>query len=86
MSDKPFLYALNTCPWCRKAKQYLDAHDVDYAFADVDLLPDEEGDRVVAEVQAKSGGRAFPVLVVGDEVIVGYNPERFARALGLERA
>jgi len=69
MSDPVFVYSLSTCPWCRKAKEY---------FADVDLLPDDESDRLADEAYSLSGSRAFPVVKIGGEVIVGYAPERFA--------
>ena len=36
------LFALSTCPWCRKTKQLLDELGVEYNFVDVDLLPANE--------------------------------------------
>jgi len=77
------LWALSTCPWCRKTKQWLTAHGVDFEFVDIDLLSDVEYDVVVADVQRLSGARSFPVVKIGDTVIVGYAPDKFARALGI---
>ena len=39
MADEVFLYALSTCPWCRKAKQWFTDTGVPFEFVDVDLLP-----------------------------------------------
>jgi glutaredoxin len=77
------LWALSTCPWCRKTKQWFSANGVDFEFVDVDLLPDAEYDVVVADVQRLSGVRSFPIVQIGDVVIVGYAPDKYARALGI---
>jgi glutaredoxin len=82
MSQKRvFLYALSTCPWCRKTKQLLADADVPYDYVDVDLLPDEEADVAAEKAQAVSGARVFPVLVIGDDVVVGYNPDKITELL-----
>jgi glutaredoxin len=78
MSDPVFVYSLSTCPWCRKAKEYFADNDVAFEAVDVDLLPDDESDRLADEAYSLSGSRAFPVVKIGGEVIVGYAPERFA--------
>lgn len=77
------LYALTTCPYCKMAKRFLDSGPVDYDLVEVDQLEGQEKDDVVAEVRRISGGASFPVLVVGDEVIVGFNKKRIKELLGL---
>ena len=84
MSDPVFVYALSTCPWCRKAKQYFAENGVVFEAVDVDLLEDDESDRLADEAFRLSGSRAYPVVKIGGEVIVGYAPERFAALLGIE--
>jgi len=83
------LYALSTCPYCRMTKKFLDEHDVVYELTEVDLLegevkdPDTPKGEAAAEVKRLSGGTSFPVLVVGEEVIVGFNKGRMTEVLGL---
>lgn len=77
------LYALSTCPYCRMTKKYLDEHDVVYAMTEVDLLEGDEKSAAVEEVVRLSGGKSFPVLVVGEEVVVGFNKSRMNQILGL---
>ena len=77
------LYALSTCPYCRMAKKYLDENDVEYDVIDVDLLEGDERTAVVADVKSLSGGTSFPVIVIGDEVIVGFNKVAIKEQLGL---
>ncbi len=77
------LYALSTCPYCRMAKRFLDDGAVEYELTEVDMLEGQEKDDAVAEVRRISGGASFPVIVVGDEVIVGFNKKRIKELLGL---
>lgn len=80
---KVFLYALSTCGHCRNTKKLLNEHNVKYDFVDVDLLPREEMAKVVEEVRKINPQVAFPTLVIGDKVIVGYRELEILEALGL---
>jgi len=77
------LYALSTCPYCRMTKKFLDEHSVAYEMTEVDLLEGDEKTAAVDEVVKLSGGKSFPVLVAGDEVVVGFNKGRITQILGL---
>jgi glutaredoxin-like protein NrdH len=77
------LYALSTCPYCRMTRRYLDENAVEYDLTEVDLLEGQTKDDAVAEVRRISGGASFPVVVIGDEVIVGFNKVRIRELLGL---
>jgi glutaredoxin-like protein NrdH len=82
MAEKDvFIYALSTCPHCKMAKRYLDENNVPYEFTDVDLLEGDEFERTKSQVKEISGGLAFPVIKVGDEVIVGFNKVRLKELL-----
>jgi glutaredoxin len=80
---KVFLYALSTCGHCRNAKRLLDENNVEYEFVDVDLLPREEMSKVVEEVRKINPQVAFPTILIGDKVIVGYRELEILEALGL---
>ncbi|MCL2485629.1 MAG: glutaredoxin family protein [Endomicrobia bacterium] len=76
------LYALTTCPWCRKTKSLLTDLGIAYDYLDVDLLAGEEQDKAVSEVEAVNPQGGFPTLVINKtEVIVGYKPEEITAAL-----
>lgn len=77
------LYALSTCPYCRMTKKYLDENNVDYELVEVDLLEGAEREDAIAQVRSLSGGASFPVAVVNDEVIVGFNKRRMKELLAL---
>ena len=79
------LYTLSTCPWCKKVKRFLNEHNVAYSYVDYDLASIEEQERIAAEILASTGdGVSFPYAVIGDTVVLGYNPERYSELLGIK--
>ncbi len=77
-----FLYALSTCVWCRRTKALLQELGVAYRYVDVDLVPPEEQEEVMAQVRRWNPRENFPTLVIRNErVIIGYQPERIREAL-----
>ncbi len=77
------VFALSTCPYCRMTRRYLDENDVDYDVLEVDLLAGAEREDAITEVKDISGGTSFPVIVVDDEIIVGFNKSRLKELLDL---
>ena len=75
--DDVMVYALSTCPWCRKTKQWFTDSKIPFEWVDVDCLPDDEQDAMADTAYKLSGGRRFPVVVINGEVIVGYSPDKF---------
>jgi glutaredoxin-like protein NrdH len=78
------VYSLSTCPWCKKVKKYLDDHEVEYDFVDVDLAQGEEQKQALEEVEKLTGRRSFPVTLIGETVIKGYKEDEIERALKSE--
>jgi len=76
------VYALSTCPWCRKTKKFFTEHEVPYTYIDYDLADQTTQERITREVDA-AGASGFPFVRIGDQVIVGYQPDRYSSALGL---
>lgn len=81
MTDGVMVYALSTCPWCRKTKQWFADSKIDFEYVDVDMLPADEQDEVADKAYKLSGGRRFPVVVINGEVIVGHSPDKFLEHL-----
>ena len=79
------LYALSTCPWCKKVKLLLEEKGVNYQGVDVDKLTGAEQEQAVAEVERLTGSRNFPVTLIGGMVIKGYQPEKISEALQNEK-
>jgi glutaredoxin len=81
MVDEVYVYALSTCPWCRKTKKWFEDSQIAYDFVDVDKLPDDEQDAVADKAYELSGGRRYPVVVINGEVVVGFNTDRYLELL-----
>ncbi len=79
------VYALSTCPWCRKVKKLLDEKGVQYDVVDVDLAQEEEQKKALSEVEELTGKRAFPVTVINEKVIQGFKQEEIEGALESEK-
>ncbi|MEM2942182.1 MAG: glutaredoxin family protein [Candidatus Bathyarchaeia archaeon] len=80
---KVVMYTLSTCPWCRKTKQFFKERNIPFEYVDYDLASEEEQERIREEMLKYGGSTAFPFVKVGEEVIIGYNPERYAELLKL---
>lgn len=82
--NKVFLYALSTCGWCKKTKQYLKENDIEYEYLDVDKCSKEEQKEAVKILKEKNAPVAFPVTMINDDVVIsGHKPEKIAEALGI---
>jgi len=64
-------------------RKYLDENGVAYDAVEVDMLEGTERTDVIDEVRRLSGGSSFPVVVIDDEVIVGFNKKRIKELLSL---
>lgn len=77
------VFALSTCPYCRQARSFLSENNVDFDVVEVDKLTGQERNDTIDEVKRLSGGVSFPVIVSGDEVVVGYDKARISAIAGL---
>jgi len=79
---KVIIYTLSTCPWCRKTKNFFTEHNIPFTFIDFDLADEITQNRILQETDA-AGATGFPFVRINDEIIVGYQPERYSKALGI---
>jgi glutaredoxin-like protein NrdH len=75
MPREVVVYSTPLCAPCERLKAYLRAKGV--AFTVRDVMVDEEA----AMFLESRNIRSTPVLAIDDEIIVGFDPERIARAL-----
>lgn len=82
---KVMMFTLSTCPWCRKSKKFFQDRGIPFDFVDYDLADEAEQDRIGKEVLKHTGHIAFPFVRINDQVIIGYNPERYEELLKKEK-
>jgi glutaredoxin 3 len=76
MTAKVTVYSTQTCPWCKKVKEYLKEKKI--PFTTVDVTDDEKARKQLVE---KSGQRGVPVVEIDDTIIVGFNQDAMEKAL-----
>ena len=81
---KIMLYALSTCGWCRKTKEFLKDLGVAYDYIYVDQLEGKDRDDTMEDIKKWNPRCSFPTLVVNNkECIVGFKEDKIKEALGL---
>ena len=73
------VYSTNTCPYCTRAKEFLEENRIE--FENINVSDDEEAAQEMIE---KSGQMGVPVIVIGDEVIVGFDKYKIMEVLNLK--
>ena len=70
------VYSTPTCPWCHKAKDFLNAKGVE--FEDVDVSTNEEAAK---EMMQKSGQMGVPQIEINGKLIVGFDQAAIEKEL-----
>lgn len=78
MAKSVKVYSTSTCPYCTMAKDFLKKNNI--AFESIDVGADSEAGREMVE---KSGQMGVPVLDIDGQIIVGFERDAIAKALGL---
>lgn len=73
------VYSTPTCPWCKRAKQFLDANKV--AYKDLNVASDVAARK---EMVKKSGQLGVPVLDVDGQIVIGYDEPRLKEMLKIK--
>jgi len=76
---KVTIYSTPTCHFCNMAKEYFKANNVSYETFDVasDALKRKE-------MMEKSGQLGVPVILIDDQVVVGFNKPKLAQLLEIK--
>lgn len=78
------LVTLSTCFFCNTVKRMLDDAGFNYSYTDLDLLPEEARNEQLAEIKKFNPKVSFPIVIIGNIAIVGYQEERIKEELGIQ--
>ncbi|KAL7525220.1 hypothetical protein ACHAXR_002697 [Thalassiosira sp. AJA248-18] len=67
------MYSFTTCPFCRKAKDFLEEKSIPYESIELDLLPGNEGNEIRAELGRMTKRTSVPSIFIGGEYVGGCN-------------
>jgi glutaredoxin 3 len=73
------VYSTTTCPWCKKARQFLDNNGIKYQEFNV-----TEDKAAREEMINTSHQMAVPTISIDGEFIIGYNEAALKEKLGLK--
>ncbi|MFQ5795627.1 MAG: glutaredoxin family protein [Candidatus Bipolaricaulia bacterium] len=76
MEEEVKIYTTPTCSYCKQAKAYMAKKGIQYT--EYDVTKDQEA---LQEMVRISGARAVPVIVVCEQIMVGFDPARFDQML-----
>jgi glutaredoxin 3 len=77
-TPKVDIYSTATCHFCHMAKEWMDAKNIPYN--DYNVGTDAEKRKEMVEMTGQLG---VPVIKIGDDVMIGFNPDKMAQLLGV---
>jgi glutaredoxin-like YruB-family protein len=77
MKPKVVIFTQPDCPPCHVVKLFLEEKGVAFEERDISLDP-----AAVRELTETYKSHSTPTLVIGDEVMIGFDPERLDEILG----
>ena len=75
--SKVIVFTQQDCPPCTWVKNFLSEHGVEFEERSID-----SGLAVTRELTQKYRSQSTPTVVIGDQVLIGYDPERLVQLLG----
>lgn len=75
--SKVIVFTQQGCPPCGWVKSFLAERGVDFEERSIDA-----GFAVVRELTQKYKSQSTPTVVIEDQVLIGYDPERLSQLIG----
>lgn len=72
------IYSTPICPYCRSLKSYLSQRDISYTDYDVSI--DENARKEMVDLTGQMG---VPVVLIDNEVVIGFDKDRINELLGI---
>ncbi len=73
------VYGTPTCPWCHKARDFLDEHKIKYVYKDV-----SSDYQAADEILKKTGQMSVPVIDVYGTLVVGFEEIKLRELLKIK--
>jgi glutaredoxin 3 len=71
--NKIAMFSFTTCPFCRRAKDFLDENGIDYKALELDELQGNEGNQIRAVLGRRTKRTSVPSIFIGGKYIGGCN-------------
>ncbi len=70
------IYTSPICPWSQKTKDFLNKQKIQYE--EKDLSEDKIARKEILDLSGQVG---TPVIKIGKEILIGYNPDKIKQAV-----
>ena len=79
---KVLLYAISTCGWCKRAKNFLKDNYVEFEYVDLDLCSWEDKNKIRQDIQSRGGRLAYPTIIIDNKILLtGASPDKLREVL-----
>ena len=76
------LYAISTCAWCKRTKNFLRDRDIEYEYIDIDLCSREDREEVRNSILKKGGRLSYPTIIIDDKILItGFHDDKIKEVL-----
>lgn len=83
-NHRVLLYAISTCAWCKRTKEFLKDNDIEYEYVDIDLCSQEDRQKIREDIQNRGGRLTYPTIIIDDKILVtGLREDKLREALGI---
>jgi len=79
---KVLMYAISTCAWCKRTKNFLKDNNVEYEYVDIDLCGREDREEIRKDILRRRGRLSYPTIIIdGKSLITGFQEDKIREVL-----
>jgi len=79
---KVLMYAISTCGWCKRTKNFLKDNNVEYEYVDIDLCSREDREEIRKDILSRGGRLSYPTIIIDEKsLITGFQEDKIREAL-----
>ena len=79
---KVLMYAISTCAWCKRTKNFLRDNNIEYEYVDIDLCGREDREEIRKDILSRGGRLSYPTIIIDNKsLITGFQEDKIREAL-----
>ena len=79
---KVLMYAISTCGWCKRTKNFLRDKNVEYEYVDIDLCSREDREEIRKDILSRGGRLSYPTIIIDEKsLITGFQEDKIREVL-----
>ncbi len=75
------MYAISTCPWCKKAKKFLIDNNIEYEYIDIDLCDEEDQQKIRKDILMRGRQLIYPMIIIDEKIYSNPHEDELMAAL-----